>query len=146
MSAASNAVCHSILLGRCRYSEYDKAVWHGSAEATWDALLEWFDAACNGDDIQQGMQGNDGLGVSFEWRAYLYRCETIGGENVAFKIGITSQGKQRIRQHDNNPLLRWHECRQIQCGSKSSAEFIENYVLAAAAKSGSWLGGEWISV
>ena len=147
MSQQSTSICQSILIGKCRYEEYQKAEWLGSADATWDGLLEWFDASqidqedardapiieCQRHRIRPG------------WSAYLNQCSPVGFSTAAFKVGITSLGPVRFEQHDNNPLLTWTRCRSVACGSKRTAQFIENYMLAAATHAGMWLGGEWIA-
>ena len=147
MSQQSTSICQSILMGKCRQEEYRKAQWSGSATLTWDALHVWFDASevDPEDAFDASIIECQRYRVEPGWTAYLNQCSTPDLSFVAFKVGITSRGSRRLEQHDNNPLLNWIECRSVLCGSKRVAQFIENYMLAAAAHSRMWLGGEWIA-
>lgn len=147
MSQQSTSICQSILMGKCRYEEYLRAEWNGSAASTWDELHTWFDASevDPEDAFDASIIEVQRYRIEPGWTAYLNQCSTPGLSAVAFKVGITSRGSRRLEQHDNNPLLNWVECRSVACGSKRVAQFIENYMLAAAAHAGMWLGGEWIA-
>ena len=147
MSQQSTSICQSILVGKCRYEEYEDAKWAGSAADTWDDLLLWFDASQvdSEDERDARVIECQRYRVASGWTAYLHQCSPATGGSVAFKVGITSHGLKRLEQHDNNPLLAWTRCRDVSCGSKRTAQFIENYMLAAAAHAGMWLGGEWIA-
>lgn len=146
MSQTSTSICQSILMGKCRQEEYAKAEWMGSAVATWDDLLSWFDASQVDpqDAVSARIIEYQRYRIKRGWAAYLLECSTSDGSLVAFKPGITSHGSRRLEQHDCHPLLNWKQCRFVSCGSRGTAIFIENYILAAAAHGGAWLGGEWI--
>ena len=147
MSQQSTSICHSILIGKCRYEEYEKAEWAGSAAATWDHLFSWFDASevDPQDAFEASLIEFQRYRVEPGWTAYLNECSTSDGSLTAFKVGITSCGGRRMEQHDNHPLLHWVQCRAVNCGSKRTAQFVENFMLAASAHAGMWLGGEWIA-
>jgi len=134
-------------MGKCRHEEYQRAQWEGSAIATWDELHSWFDASqVDQEDARlASLIEYQRYRIKPGWSAYLNQCSTPDGSMFAFKVGITSFGGRRLQQHDDNPLLNWVQCKSVFCGSKSTSQFVENFMLAAAAHAGMWLGGEWIA-
>lgn len=138
MSAMSDARCLAIINGRRPGDEELVVEWAGSAQETWNRLVE----QC---DLEKVVASEARwAGLARRCLLYMSQCVSMGGGSV-YKVGITSHVHTRMRDHQRNPLVDWLEPQSVLCASRRTAAEAEAALLASAARAGWWCGGEWIA-
>ena len=142
MSQSSDAICLAVMRGTSRRLPIEIA-WQGDAETTFDFMcltyaLTRLCAERDGLFARRCKRSEDGF-------VYLAKAASFDDSFFIYKVGVTKNLKERMQVHTFNPVLRWSAPVFAGCRFGGTAMFAETAMLASAAASGFWIGGEWIA-
>ena len=142
VSQSSDKICLAVMRGTTRRLPIEIA-WQGDAETTFDLM-------CSTYALPRLLAERDGLFArrcrrSEDGFVYLVKATSFDDSFFIYKVGVTKNLKERMQVHTFNPVLRWSAPVFAGCRFAGTARFAETAMLASAAASGFWIGGEWIA-
>ena len=142
MSQSSDAICLAVMRGATRRLPLEIA-WQGDAETTFDLMCSTYALT----QIHCEFKGK--VYYCRKPRAdcfvYIAKATSFDDSFSIYKVGATKNLKERMQSHASIPVLRWSEPVVKECYSFFTARLAETAMLASAATSGFWIGGEWIA-
>ncbi len=142
VSQSSDKICLAVMRGTTRRLPIEIA-WQGDAETTFDLMCSTYAlprlcAERDGLFARRCKRSEDGF-------VYLVKATSFDDSFFVYKVGVTKNLKERMQVHTFNPVLRWSAPVFAGCRFGGTAMFAETAMLASAAASGFWIGGEWIA-